>query len=102
MQANKMFIFKDAPMSDEIRVGVYNGDGFQRFYFYDQNPGNFALMIVTKGFRGDNIDIHAGVGEVNHRQLLEHIPAANIQAAMADIITTLQRKGFGKWKRATN
>ena len=95
--------FKDREIPSEVKMSIHSDNGYSRYYFHDQNPGNFLLVIATINVGGKTVDLeyHWSVGEHHNgkgfqgRDIMTSVRIANIMLVIGRLMTTVVDHGFG-------
>lgn len=101
--AASIYWFKDLNVPSSINMGVHTGDGFCRYYFHDNNSGNFVMFLVSSVDNSDmvfDMEYHWNVaidkGEFAGRDFVRGIKVPQIMPIIAKIIGAAVEQGFGK------
>ncbi len=95
--------FKDIEVPVEVKMSIHSDNGYARYYFHDQTPGNFLLVIATVNVGATTVDLeyHWSVGERNNgrgfngRDIVTNVRVANIMHVIGTLLTATINNGFG-------
>ncbi|QDH49645.1 hypothetical protein KYLE_25 [Pantoea phage Kyle] len=97
MSVKKCYFFEADHVPDTIMVSVLCEHGFNRFYFHDQKPGNFVLIIVhpAEGNRV-SVDCHYNVSPESEGRSTVEVSAHKLVETIRLMLSTAIASGFGK------